>query len=67
MRGTITIKQSSAYINYALPDWVEPYDHTLVNCECGNLMEKGMGLCDECIDRETLKMEADLKEMFNAG
>ena len=52
------------YFNYALPDWVEPYDYTLVPCECGNLMERGVGLCEQCIDRESRKMGADLKEMF---
>ncbi len=60
----IIIKQPSVYINYTLPYWVKPYDHTLVSCECGNLMERGMGLCDKCIDREILKMQADLQEMF---
>lgn len=54
--STITIKQSSMYFSYDLPDWVEPYDRTLILCECGFLMEKGMGLCDRCIEYESLKM-----------
>jgi len=56
--STITIKQSSMYIDFAAPDWVEPYDHTLVLCECGNFMEKDMGLCDKCIDRESLIIQS---------
>ena len=63
--GSITIKQPAMYISYDLPDWVEPYDRTLVLCECGSLMERGMGLCDKCIDRETLKMKPDSEEILN--
>lgn len=48
--GEIKIKQPPMYFDYASPDWVERYDHTLVYCECGNLMEKGIGLCDKCIE-----------------
>jgi len=61
----IIIRQPTMYFDYASPDWVEPYDHTLVSCECGGLCEKGVGLCDQCIDRESLKNEASLKELLD--
>lgn len=62
--GSIQIKQPEMYISYDLPDWVEPYDRTLVQCECGrSLMEKGMGLCDTCIDEFTKQVEQDLKDL----
>lgn len=60
---SITIKQPDTYVDFAAPDWVEPYDHTLVSCDCGNLMERGMGLCNECIERESLLMQSGLENM----
>lgn len=60
---SITIKQPAMYVDFAAPDWVEPYDHTLVSCDCGNLMERGMGLCDKCIERESLLIQLDLESM----
>ena len=59
------IKQPSLYFDYSSPDWVEPYDHHLVACECGKLCEKGVGLCDNCLDVISRKMEIDLEETIN--
>jgi len=43
--------------------WVEPYDHTLIPCDCGRLCERGIGLCDPCIDKVTIEMEKDLEQL----
>lgn len=59
-----TIKQPSHYIDYSAPHWMEDYDHVVVNCECGKLMERGMGLCDSCIERESLIMQKDLHKIL---
>lgn len=61
----ITIKQPSIYIDFTSPNWVDPYDRVLVRCECGELMERGMGLCDKCIDRESYEIESDLRKLVN--
>lgn len=61
----VLIKQPKMYFNYAAEEWYEPYDHTLVYCECGNLCEKGIGTCDDCIDKITNEMSADLDRIFN--
>jgi len=53
------IKQPTFFISYDLPSWVEPYDRSLTNCECGNLCERGIGSCDSCIDRITKEIEMD--------
>jgi hypothetical protein len=59
----IVIKQPTIYFSNDLPNWIELYDRMLVSCECGSLMEKGMGLCNKCIDHELLKMQSDLENM----
>jgi len=65
--GWIKIEQPSIYypdyFDYTSLWWLEEYDHTLVPCDCGNLMEKGVGLCEQCIERETLKMQSALEEL----
>ena len=66
----IQIKQASVYINLAthLYDYYEPYDHVLVVCnydDCTNLCEKGIGICDPCIDKITSTMAQDLDEVVN--
>lgn len=61
------IKQPRIYIDFASPDWVESYDHTLIkcpcDCKCNNLCEKGVGLCDICINNMVSEMTNDLDEV----
>ena len=59
----ITIKQASIYINFAADEFYEPYDHTLISCDCGRLCERGVGLCDVCIDEMTKVMAQDLEKL----
>ena len=60
----IKIKQPPQYIDYTLPSWVKPYDHTLVKCDCGRLCEKDVGLCDICIDKKLMRMSISLDKDF---
>lgn len=60
------IKQPSQYINLAVDHYryYEPYDHTLIQCDgngegCNRLCEKGVGLCDPCIDKMVDEMVGD--------
>lgn len=61
---TIVIKQSSMYFNYAADKYYEPYDHTLIPCDCGRLCERGIGLCDPCITSMAEVMSADLDKII---
>lgn len=63
---TVVIRQPSMYFDYAFPDWVDPGGYTLVQCDCGNLCEKGVGLCEPCIERESIEAERGLEEILNA-
>lgn len=57
VKNSISIKQPCVYIDYTLPWGFEEYDHTVVYCKCGKLMERGMGLCDQCINDDLDQME----------
>jgi len=62
----IVIKQPSVYVNLAVDcyEYYEPYDHTLVQCDCGRLCEKGVDMCDPCIDEVTTEMTKDLDRII---
>lgn len=65
--GITVIKQPDIYIGFedrivALTGLSLPV--TLISCECDNLMEKYMGLCDMCIERESLKMQSGLIKLM---
>lgn len=59
----IKINQPKLYINFC-SDTIEEYDYTLVACECGNLMERGVGLCEGCIERESLLNKKYLEKIL---
>jgi hypothetical protein len=66
----IVIKQPPVYMNLAthLYQYYEPHDHTLVVCDyngCTRLCEKGVGMCDSCINKMTDIMARDLDEVVN--
>lgn len=67
---SIAIRQPPIYVNLAahLYEHYEPYDHVLVVCDydgCIKLCEKGIGMCDFCIDKITNAMSQDLDEVLN--
>jgi len=59
---SIIIRQPKLYFDYDMPDWADPYDQSLILCECGNLCEKGIGRCELCIDKITKNMQKDLSD-----
>lgn len=64
----IVIKQPPMYIEYEPDERFEPYDRTLIRCQCDcncqGLCERGIGLCDKCIDKITEVMTQDLENII---
>lgn len=64
----ILIKQPPVYFDYTKNENDEVWDRSLIKCPCEcrclNLCEKGVGLCDPCLNNISIKLSNDLDKIL---